>query len=210
MAEKMYLYHRPNHAVVSDTDRDPETGTVIMRGKSLVSAFFGLDLAVRSVCLGAGTLAEALRVLRKIEKANHAVPQLQDRYLVLKPSERKLIEHACNTFNWSRFCEEQGMNIWTGWMEFLEGFDPESDVYAKTWISYDPLNPPTEYADWKLAHSTDLAHYNARVAAAEAAARDKGKASVEDAPVAVDSAPPEIAPEPEPEIAPEPQPEIAN
>lgn len=193
MAEKLFLYKRPNHAVVNDTDRDPATGTVIVKGKSLVSAFFGLDLAVRSVSLGGGTLAEALRVLRKIDKASHTIPQLQDRYLILKQSERKIVEHAVSTFNWSRFCEEQNMNIWISWVEFLEGFDTESDVYAATWLSYDALNPPAEFAEWKLSHSTALEKYNKQVADAEAAARSTATL---DAPEAASG--PEAAPEPEP------------
>lgn len=168
MSAKTYLYRRPDHAVVKMPQRTPGSNTVLVTDVA-VSAFQGIEIAVRGTSIGGGTLVEALRVLRKIEEASHDVPKLEARYLVLKPSERKLIEDAVAKFDWSKFCADTGANLWTNWMEFLEGFDPESEEHKKTWIAFDPLNPPAEYVDWKSKHTADLAMYNEAVAAAEAA-----------------------------------------
>ena len=168
MSAKHYLYRRPDHAIVKMPQRQPGSNTVLVTDCA-VSAFNGIEIALRGTKIGGGTLVESLRILRRIEEASHDVPKLEARYLVLKPSERKLIEEAVVQFDWSKFCADTGANLWTNWMEFLEGFDPESDRYAKTWIAFDPLNPPTEYADWKAKHTADLAAYNEAVAAAEAA-----------------------------------------
>lgn len=171
MSEQLFLYKRPNHVnVITESAKDPKTGTLIVKKQTLVSAFVGIDIAVRGVSIGGNTMVEALRVLRKIEKSSHAVANLQDRYLILKPGERKLIETSVTTFNWSKYCTDSGINLWINWLEFLEGFDPEAEDYASTWLAYDPLKPPAEYAAWKLQHEKDIALYNERVALAEQAA----------------------------------------
>ena len=175
---KLFLYKRPNHAtVITDSEKDPKTGTLLIKKQMAVSAFVGIDIAVRGVSIGGTTMVEALRILRKIEKASHDVPNLQDRYLILKPSERKIVETSVTTFNWSKFCTENGINLWTSWLDFLNGFDPEADEYASTWLEYDPMNPPIEYATWKLQHDKDIAAYNDRIAKAEAAAAAKKQAA---------------------------------
>jgi hypothetical protein len=174
MSEQLFLYKRPDHAkVITETAKDPKTGTLIVKKQSLVSAFVGIDIAVRGIAIGGNTMVEALRVLRKIEKSSHAVANLQDRYLILKQSERKIVETSVTTFNWSKFCTDNGINLWVNWLEFLDGFDPESDEYSNTWLAYDPLTPPAEYAAWKVQHDKDIRDYDARVAAAENAAADK-------------------------------------
>lgn len=174
MSEQLFLYKRPDHAkVITETAKDPKTGTLIVKKQSLVSAFVGIDIAVRGIAIGGNTMVEALRVLRKIEKSSHAVANLQDRYLILKQSERKIVETSVTTFNWSKFCTDNGINLWVNWLEFLDGFDPESDEYSNTWLAYDPLTPPAEYAAWKVQHDKDIRDYDARVAAAENAAADR-------------------------------------
>lgn len=174
MSEQLFLYKRPDHAkVITETAKDPKTGTLIVKKQSLVSAFVGIDIAVRGIAIGGNTMVEALRVLRKIEKSSHAVANLQDRYLILKQSERKIVETSVTTFNWSKFCVDNGINLWINWLEFLDGFDPESDEYSNTWLAYDPLTPPAEYAAWKVQHDKDIRDYDARVAAAENAAADR-------------------------------------
>lgn len=193
MSEQLFLYKRPNHVnVITESAKDPKTGTLIVKKQTLVSAFVGIDIAVRGVSIGGNTMVEALRVLRKIEKSSHAVANLQDRYLILKPGERKLIETSVTTFNWSKYCTDSGINLWINWLEFLEGFDPESESYAATWISYDPMNPPEEYATWKTQHTADIAKYNERVANAEKAAATKKAeqvtaSAVESTPVATEA-----------------------
>lgn len=165
--EKQYLYQRPKHTVIRVPDRLPNGATRFV--EAAVSAFQGIEYAIRGTSLKEPTFVEALRVLRKIEKASHEVPALQHRYLVLKPSERKLIEQAVTKFNWSEFCTNNNIDVWIQWGDFLDGFDSESDIYAETWQAFDPLNPTKEYAEWKQQHQTALEKYNQSIADAEAA-----------------------------------------
>jgi hypothetical protein len=171
MAEKMYLYRRPDHALVNAPEKLPNGATRFV--KVAVSVFQGIEFAIRGTCLKEPTLIEALRVLRKIDAASHDVPKLQARYVILKQSERKLIEMAIAKFDWSRFCNDNGMDVWLMWDAFLEGVDPESEVYSKTWIEYDAMKPPAEYVEWKAQHEVELAAYNNAVAKAEAEALAK-------------------------------------
>lgn len=167
-SEKMYLYQRPKHNIIRVPERLPNGATRFV--EAAVSAFQGIEYAIRGTSLKEPTFVEALRVLRKIENASHEVPALQHRYLVLKPSERKLVEQAVTKFNWSEFCTNNTIDVWLQWGDFLEGFDSESDVYADTWQAFDPLNPTKEYAEWKQQHQIALEKYNQSVANAEAAA----------------------------------------
>ena len=177
MAEKMFLYCRPNHTLIKSPEKLPNGAVRYVQ--LAVSAFQGIEYAIRGTSLQAPTLIESLRVLRKFDAASHDVPALHARYVVLKQSERKLVEQAIAKFDWTRFATDNNMDVWLLWTEFLECVDSESEVYAKTWIEYDPMNPPAAFVQWKAEHEKRLAEYNKAVADAEARKLAEAEAEAE-------------------------------
>lgn len=184
MEPTTYLYKRPNHSVIRVVDTDPITKTQIVKEEHYVSALIGIDLSVRSVSMNGGTLADALRIIRKIEKAAHRDTRLHAMYVEFTAKEKKIIEDSVLGFDWSKFCATNNTNIWTNWIGFLEGFIAETETYGKTWIPFDPKNPPVEYATWLLEHEKAVAAYDAEVRAATEAAAKKAEAPKQDTSVA--------------------------
>jgi hypothetical protein len=182
-AVKTYLYKRPAHNTLTITSPDPSTGTPIVRGRHLVSAFAGIDMAVRAVAMNGQNLVEVLRIIRKLEKAMHREVALHAQYVEFTTVEKKIITDSILQFPWSRNAQELGHNLWIMWTSFLEGFDDTSDTYASTWLEYDPMNPPEEYATWKIKHAQDIATWESKVKEAEEAAAAKAASSKEPEPL---------------------------
>lgn len=182
MTATTYLYKRPTHSILRVVDNDPVTNTPIVKQEHYVSAFNGIDLAVRAVSMNNGHLAEALRIIRKLEKASHRDPKLHAQYVEFTAQEKKIIEDSVLGFDWSKFCTQNNTTLWTNWTGFLEGFVSETEIYEKTWLSFDPKNPPSEYAAWLLEHEKNLAAYDAEVRAATEAAAKKAEATKDEAP----------------------------
>ena len=169
-AVKTFLYKRPKHSQLQLVQKDKDTGTLIQQGIQPVSAFAGIDAAVRGVSLGGGNLHESLRILRKLEKASHREFNLHPMYVEFTSAEKDIIVNSVNQFNWSKLCADIGHNLWTNWLDFLAGFVSDDELFAQTWIEYDPTNPPAEYAAWKIEYAEALAAYNKAVEEAEARA----------------------------------------
>lgn len=193
VATKTYLYRRPKHNVLTLVNKDPETGTLFPQGQQLISAFAGIDLAVRGVSMNNGALVECLRILRKIEKVGHREVALQHEYIEFTEAEKKIIETSVLGFGWSKHAQEIGHNLWVSWTSFLEGFDPESETYAEAWIAYDPMNPPAAYVESKRKVEAAREKYEAEVLKAEEEALAKAKSEQNVI---------ETTPEPEPGIEP--------
>lgn len=188
VAAKTYLYRRPKHHVLNLINKDPKTGTLIHEGQQLISAFAGIDLAVRGVSMNNGALVECLRILRKIEKAGHREVALQYEYIEFTEAEKKIIETSVLGFGWSKHASEIGHNLWVSWMAFLEGFDPESETYKEAWLEYDPMNPPPAYVESKRRVEAAREKYEAEVRKAEEEAIAK-KAAASASPSDVTEAP---------------------
>lgn len=168
MSTKTFLYKRPAHHPTKVIER--RDGNMVLAGEIQTSAFDGIDAAIRGVAMGNNTLAMAIRILRKLEKAKHEhEPNLHHQYVVFTEQEKQIICSAMNQFNWSEFGAQTGNTTWTRWIDFLEGFDAESELFSKVWLEYDPMKPPAEYAEWLVQYEKDLAAYNEKVAAARAA-----------------------------------------
>jgi hypothetical protein len=168
-----YLYKRPQHFLLRIIANDPDTNTQILKGEQAISAFAGIDIAVRGVSMNNGQLADSLRIIRKLEKASHRETSLHDLYVEFTAQERKIIEASVIGFDWSKFCAQNNTNLWINWIEFLEGFIEGTDTNKATWTVFDPKNPSEDYASWKLAHAELIESYNAEVKAAELRAAAK-------------------------------------
>lgn len=173
MEPTTYLYKRPNHSIIRVVDTDKDTGTPIVKAEHYVSAFTGIDLAVRSVSMSGGKIADALRIIRKLEKASHRDVNLHSLYVEFTAHEKKIIETSALEFDWSKFCASNNTNIWINWLLFLEGFVEGTETHLKTWIPFDPKDPPAEYATWLLEHEKRIQAYDAEVRAATEAAAKK-------------------------------------
>lgn len=172
-AVKTYLYKRPAHNTLTIMSVDPETKTQVVQGRHLISAFAGMDMAVRGVAMNGQNLVEVLRIIRKLEKAMHRQIMLHAQYVEFTAIEKKIITDSILQFPWSKNAQELGHNLWITWTTFLEGFDDSSDVYASTWLEYDPMNPPEEYAAWKIQHAKNISEWEAKVREAEETAASK-------------------------------------
>lgn len=192
---KAWLYHRPKHAAVTLVDKLPN-GNNVARGVQAVSAFTGIMEAVKATSMGNGQLIDSLRIIKKLDSANqYPDANLIEEYVVFTEAEKALIIAAVTGFNWSKFVAESGNTVWTSWVEFLAGFNAEfEEEYARSWIAYDPLNPPVEFAEWKKKHAASKAEYEAKVAEAEARALASKEVKTESPVVAKPAASEDAAP----------------
>lgn len=179
MSTKSYLYRRPAHINVRMVEKDPETGTNVEKGTQVVVAFAGISEAVKATSMQAGQLVDSIRLLKKLDAPfKHGVLELVDEYIVVTEAEKALMLNAVNSFNWSKFSADTGNTVWINWIGFLAGFNEEfTDEYKFTWTEYDPLNPPVEYAEWKLKHAAAVDARLAAIKQAEEAAVAAKKAA---------------------------------
>jgi hypothetical protein len=169
MSTKTFLYKRPAHHMTKIIEKRGDV--TMLAGELPTSAFVGIDAAIRGVAMGNNTLAIAIRILRKLEKAMHThETSLHHLFVEFTEQEKQIICSAVNQFNWSEFAVQTGNTTWTRWIDFLEAFDTESDAHKSSWTEYDPLKPSVEYAEWRVQYAKDLAAYEQKVAEARAAA----------------------------------------
>lgn len=167
---KTWLFRVPNPGVVRVVQPNAE-GVQTYMGDQLVSAFAGIDEAIRYVGFNGQNLVENLRLLRKFEKAAHKrEPGLDFLYIEVTESEKNTIVSAGAGFNWSAYAAQTGNSLWIHWMDLLEIFDTESEAHARAFRVYDPMNPDAEYVEFKRWHAERLAAYEKQIAEAEAKA----------------------------------------
>lgn len=166
---KIFLYKRPEHMPTKMVKR--QDGILVDAGVTYTSALIGLDAAVRGTSMGGGILVDSLRILRKIDAAVHQHEvKLHFKYTEFTEIEKEIITVAGINFDWSKYSIDSGNTSWIHWIEFLEGFDKESDTYRNTWIEYDPLHPDAGYAEWKENYKVLENEWNEKVEAARRAA----------------------------------------